>query len=197
MYINSMIRNDVNNTNGINWLIDYTGKYSVVQKQIYCNVIPLDTLHSNYINPFDLHDKNTTTDKSAISQMIEQKIEFLCNFLNKLLEQSEFLKNEIALICQKMYDDYLHHMTEMPTLQTFCDYIKEIPSDSCQAFVLYLKMFCQNSCYDMFAYPTNIKVSKGTINIFDLRQMPNCLKSAVAIVIQEYLQKSILNIQTE
>lgn len=197
MYINNMIENDVNNTNGINWLIDYTGKYSVVQKQIDCNVIPLDTLHSNYVNPFELHDKNITTDKSAISQMIEQKIEFLCNFLNELLGHSEFLRNEIIHICQKMYDDYLHHMTEMPTLQIFCDYIKEIPSDSCQAFVLYLKMFCQNSYYDMFAYPTNIKVSKDTINIFDLQQMPNCLKSATAMIIQEYLQKSILSIQTE
>ena len=164
MHINSMTKNDVNNTNGINWLIDYTGTYGIVQKQIDCNVIPLDALHGNYINPFDLHYKNTTTDKSAINQMIEQKIEF--------------------------------HMTEMPTLQTFCNYIKEIPSDSCQTFVLYLQMFCQNSCHDMFAYPTNIKVSKDVINIFDLQQMPNCLKSATTMVIQEYLQ-NMYNITKE
>lgn len=25
-----MTKNDVNNTNGINWLIDYTGKYSAI-----------------------------------------------------------------------------------------------------------------------------------------------------------------------
>lgn len=30
MYINSMIKNDINSTNGINWLIDYTGKYNVM-----------------------------------------------------------------------------------------------------------------------------------------------------------------------
>lgn len=187
MHINNIIENDTNNTNGINWLIDYTGEYIPICKQLDCNIIPVDALHNNYINPFDICIDTNITDTNIINRIIEQKIDFIYNVLRELLGPIEFQKNIINHICQKLYNDYIYYK-KVPTMQTFYEHIKEIPSVACQTFTLGLEIFCNNSYYDMFAHQTNIKVSKDSVNVFDLQQMPDIIKSATAMIIQEYTQ---------